>query len=134
MFGPWKKSYEQPRQHIEKQRQHLADKWAEKSAYRQSYAFSTSHLWMWGLDHKGSWALKNWCLLNVVLKKTLQSPLDGKEIQPVNPKGNQCWIFIGRTDDEPEAPILWPSDKKSRLIGKDPGAGKDWEQEKRVRD
>ena len=85
---------------------------------------------MWELDHKESWALKNWCFWTVVLEKTLESPLDCKEIQPVNPEGNQSWIFIGRTDAEVEAPILWPPDARNWLTGKDPDAGKDWRQEK----
>ena len=84
---------------------------------------------MWELDHKEGWALKNWCFWTVVLEKTLQSPLDSKEIKPVNPKGNQSWIFIGRT--EAEFPILWPPDEKSWLIGKKPDAGKDWRQEEK---
>jgi len=83
---------------------------------------------MWELDHKEGWALKNWCFWTVVLEKTLENPLDCKEIQPVNSKGNQCWIFIGRTDVETEAPVLWPPDVKSRLIGKHPDAGKNWRQ------
>ena len=87
---------------------------------------------MWELDHKEGWALKNWCFWVVVLEKTLESPLDCKEIKPVNPIGNQSWIFIGRTDVEAEASILWPPDGKSRLIGKDPDAGKEWRQEKGV--
>ena len=86
---------------------------------------------MWELDHKEGWTLKNWCFWSAVLKKTLESPLDCKEIQPVNPKGNQLWIFIGRTDAEAEALILWPPDAKSQLIGKDPDAGKDWGQEEK---
>ena len=86
---------------------------------------------MWDLDHKESWALKNWCSSTVVLEKTLESPLDCKEIKPVNPKGNQPWIFTGRTDAEAEAPILWPPDAKNWLIGKDPDAGKDWSQEEK---
>ena len=89
---------------------------------------------MWRLDHKEDWSLKNWCFWTVVLEKTLESPLDCKEIQPVNLNGNQPWIFIGRTDAQAEAPILWPSDVKSQLIRKDPDAGKDWRQEeKRMR-
>ena len=83
------------------------------------------------LDHKAGWALKNWCFQTVVLEKTLESPLDCKEIKPVNPKGNQFWIFIGRTDAEAEAPILWPPDAKNQLIGKDPDTGKDWGQKER---
>ena len=97
----------------------------------QSYGFSSSHVWMWELDHKESWAPKNWCFWTVVLEKTLESPLDCKEIKPVNPKGNQSWIFIGRTDTEAESSILWPPDEKSRLFGKDPDAGKDWGQEEK---
>ena len=96
----------------------------------QSYGFSSSHVWMWELDHKEGWALKNWCFCTVVLKKTLESPLDNRKIKPVNPKGNQPWIFIGRTDAEAEAPILWPLEAKSWLNRKDPDAGKDWRQEK----
>ena len=90
----------------------------------QSYGFSRSHVWIWELDYKESWAPKNWCFWTVVLEKTLESPLDCKEIQPVHPKGNQFWIFIGRTDAE--APIFWPPDVKSWLIWKDPDVGKDW--------
>ena len=85
-----------------------------------------THIWMWELDHKEGWALKNWCFWTVVLEKTLESPLDLKKIQPVHPKGDQSWVFIGRTDAEAEAPILWPPDAKNWLIGKDPNAGKDW--------
>ena len=92
----------------------------------QSYDFSSSHVWMWELDYKESWAPTNWCFWTVVLEKTLESPLDSKEIQPVHPKGNQSWIFIGRTDAEAEAPILWPPDAKNWLTGKDRDAGKDW--------
>ena len=98
---------------------------ANKGPSSQSYGFSSSHVWMWELDYKGSWMLKNWCFWTVVLEKTLESPLDSKEIQPVNPKGNQSWIFIGGTDAEPEAPILWPPDAKNWRIGKYPDAGKD---------
>ena len=91
---------------------------------------ASCHVWMWELDYKESWALKNWCFWTAVLEKTLEGPLDHKEIQPVNPKGDQSWVFIGRTDIEAETPILWPPDAKSWLIGKDPDAGKDWGQEK----
>ena len=94
-----------------------------------SYGFSSSHIWMWELDHKESWKPKNWCFRAVVLEKTLQSPLDNKEIKPVNPKGNQPWIFIGRTDAE--APRLWPPDMKRWLTGKDSDAGKYWGEEKK---
>ena len=96
----------------------------------QSYGFSSSHVWMWELGHKEGWAPKNWCFWTVVLEKTLESPLDCKEIQPVNPKGNQPWIFIGRTDAEAETPILWLPDVKIWLIGKDSNAGKNRRQEK----
>ena len=95
----------------------------------QSYGFSSSHVWMWELDYKESWMQKNWCFWTVVLEKTLESPLAFKEIQAVHPKGDHSWVFIGRTDVEAEAPILWPPDAKSWLIGKDPDAGKDWGQE-----
>ena len=122
-LAPWKKSYDQPRQHIKKQRHHFAD----KDLY-SSKLFSGSHVWMWELYHKEGWVPKNWCLQIVVLEKTLESPLDSKKIQPVNPKGNQSWIFIRRTDAE--APILWPHDVKGWLIGKDPDAGKDWRQKR----
>ena len=88
---------------------------------------------MWELDHTQSWAPENWCFWTVVLEKTLESPLDCKEIQPVNPKGNQSWVFIGRTDAKPEAPILWPPDAKNWFIGKDPDAGKDWRQEEKAK-
>ena len=97
----------------------------------QSYGFSNSHVWMWELDYKESWVPKNWCFWTAVLEKTLESPWDCKEIQIVHPKGNQSWIFIGRTDDEAEAPILGPPDAKNWLIGKDPAAGKDWGRRKR---
>ena len=97
----------------------------------QSYGFSSGHVWMSELDQKASWALKNWCFWTVVLTKTLESPLDNKEIQLVHPKGNQSWIFIGRTHAEAETPILWPHDAKSWLIGKDPDAGKDWKLEEK---
>ena len=86
--------------------------------YSQSYGFSSSHVWMWELNRKESWVLKNWCFWTVVLEKTLTSPLDSKEIKPVNPKGNQPWIFIGKTDAEAETPILWPPDAKNWLIWK----------------
>ena len=101
------------------------------SPYSQSYGFSRGHIWMWELDHKESWALKNWCFWTVVLEKTLESPLDCKEIQLVHPKGDQSWGFTGRTGAEAEAPILWPPDAKNWLIGKDPEAGRDWGQEEK---
>ena len=96
-----------------------------------SHGFSSSHVCMWELHHKESWVPKNWCFWTVMLEKTLESPLDSKEIQPVHPKGNQSWIFIGRTDAEAEAPILWPPDGKSQLIGRHLDARKDWRQEKK---
>ena len=104
---------------------------ANKGPSSQSYGFSSSHVWMWELDYKENWAPKSWCFWTVVLKKTLESPLDCKEIQPVHPKGNQSWIFIGRTDAEAEAPTLWPPDEKSWLIGNDPDARKDKRQEEK---
>ena len=94
----------------------------------KAMVFFSNHVWMLELDHKEGWVLKNWCLLIVMLVKTLESPLDRKEMKPVNPKGNQSWIFIGRTDAEAEAPMFWPSDVKSWLTGKDPDAGKYWGQ------
>ena len=104
---------------------------ANKGPSSQSYGFSSSHVWMWELDYKESWAPRNWCFWTVVLEKTLESPLDYKEIKPVHPKGNQSWIFIGRTDAEAETPILWPPDAKSWLIWKDPDSGTDWRQEEK---
>ena len=103
----------------------------EKGLSSQSYGFSSSHVWMWEMDHKESWALKNWCFQTVVLEKTLESPLDSKEIKQVNPKGNQLWIVIERTDAEDEASILWPTDAKNWLTGKDPDAGNDWKQKEK---
>ena len=97
----------------------------------KAMVFLSSHVWMWELDHKASWVPKNWYLWTVMLEKTLESPLGSKEIKPVNPKGSQPWIFIGRTDTEDEAPILWAPDGKNWLIGKDPDAGKDWRQEQK---
>ena len=104
---------------------------ANKGLSSQGYGFSSSHVWMWELDCKERWAPKNWCFWIVVLEKTLQSPLDYREIQPVHPKGNQSWIFIGGTDAEAETSILWPPDVKNWLIGKDPVAGKDWRWEEK---
>ena len=97
----------------------------------QGYGFPSSHVWMWELDYKESWALKNWYFWTVVLEKTLESPLDCKKIQPVPPKGNLPWIFIGRTDDEAEASILWTPDLKNWLLRKDRDAWKDWRQEEK---
>ena len=104
---------------------------ANKGPSSQGYGFSSSQVWMWELDQREGWAPKNWWFWTVVLEKTLESPLDCKEIQPVHPKGNQSWIFIGRTDVETEIPILWPLDAKNWLIWKDPDAGKDWRQEEK---
>ena len=101
------------------------------SLYSQGYGFPSGHVWMWELDCEESWAPKNWCFWTVVLEKMLQSNLDSKEIQPVHPKGDQTWVFIGRTDTEAETPILWPTHAKSWLIGKDPDAGRDWGQEEK---
>ena len=102
-----------------------------KDLSSQSCGFSSGHVWMWELDHKEFWTQKNWCFWTVVLEKTLESPLDCKEIQPVHPKGDQSWVFIGRTDAEVEAPILWPPDGKNWFIRKNPDAGKDWRQEEK---
>ena len=126
MLAPWKKSYDQPRQHIRKQKHYFAN----KGPSSQGYGFPSSHVWMWELDYKESWALKNWCFWTVVLEKTLESPLDCKEVKPVNPQGNQSWIFIGRTDSEAETPILWPPDVKNWLLEREPEAGKSrrWEE------
>ena len=110
MLAPWKKSYDQPGQHIKKQRHYFTNKCPSS----QSYGFSGSHVQMWELDHKESWLPKNWCFWTVVLEKTLESTLESKEIKPVNPKGNQSWLFTGRT--KAEAPILWPPDAKNWLI------------------
>ena len=104
---------------------------ANKSLLSQSYGFSSSHVWMWELDYKESWVPENWCFWTVMLEETLESPLDCKEIQPAHPNGNQSWMFIGRTDVEAEAPILWPPGAKNWLLGKDPDAGKDWRQEEK---
>ena len=118
-------SYDQPRQYIKKQRHYFVN----KGPSSQSCGFSSSHLWKWELDYKESWVPKNWCCWTVVLEKTRKSLLDCKEIKPVNPKRNQSWIFIWRTNAEPETPILWPPDAKNWLIGKNHNAGKDWRQE-----
>ena len=126
-LAPWMKIYDKPRQHVKKQRHYFAN----KGPSSQGYGFSSSHVWMWELDYKESWVLKNWCFRTVVLENTIKSPLDFKEIQPVNPKGNQSWIFTGRTDVEAETPVLWPPDVKNWLIWKDPDAGKDWRREEK---
>ena len=126
MLALWKKSYDQPRQHIKKQRHNFTD----KGASSQSYSFSSSHVWIWELSHKESWALKNWCFETVVWEKTLESPLDCKEIQPVHPKGNQSWIVMEGLMLKLKLQ-LWPPDAKSWLIWKDPDAGKDWRREEK---
>ena len=116
MLAPWKKSYDQPRQHIKKQRYYFAD----KGPSSQSYGFSSSHVWMWELDYKESWAPKNWCFWTVMLEKTLESPLDCKEIKLVSHKWNQSWIFIGRTDAEAETPVfghlMWRTDSLEKTL------------------
>ena len=127
MLTPWKNSYDQLRQHIEKQRHYFAN----KGPSSQGYGFSSRPVWMWELDCEESWALKNWYFSTVVLEKTLESPLDCKEIQPVHSKGDQPWDFFGRTDAKAETPVLWPPHTKSWLIGKDSDAGKDWGQEEK---
>ena len=116
--------------HTYTQRIKLAGKGEEGNCARCSF-LSGSHVWMWELDHKEGWALKNWCFWTVVLEKTLESSLDCEEIKLVNPKGNQPWIFIGRTDGKAETPIVWPPDVKNWLLGKNPDAGKDWRQEEK---
>ena len=124
---PWKESYDQPRQHIKKQRHYFA----KKSPSSEGYGFSCGHVWMWELDCEESWAPKNWCFWTVVLEKTLESPLDCKEIQSVYPKGDQSWVFIGRSDVKAETPILQPPVVKNWLIWKDPDARKDRGQEEK---
>ena len=123
----WKERYDHPRQHIKKQRHYFANKCPSS----QSYGFSSSHVWIWELDYKESWVPKSWCFWIVILEKNLESPLDCKEIQPVHPKRDQSWVFIGRTDVDAETPILWPHDAKSWLIWKDPDTGKDWWQKEK---
>ena len=127
MLAPSKKSNNQPRQHIKKQRHYFVN----KGPCSQSYVFSSGHVYIWKLDCEERWVPKNWCFWTVVLEKTLESPLDCKEIQPVHPKRDQSWVFIGGTDVEAETPILWPPDVKSWLIWKDPDVGKDWGQEEK---
>ena len=127
MLVPWKKSYDQPRQHTKKQRHFFANQCPSS----QAYGFSSNHVRMWELDYNESWVPKNWCFWTAVLEKTLEILLDCEEIKPVNTKGKQSWIFFGRTDAEAETPILWLPDGKNRLIGKDPDAGEDWRQEEK---
>ena len=116
--------------HIKKQRHYFAN----KRPSGQGYGFSSGHVWMGDLDCEESWAPKKWCFWTMVLEKTLESPLDCKEIQPVHPKGDQSWVFIGRTDAKAETPILWPPHAKSWLIEKDPDAERDWGQEEKDED
>ena len=118
---------DQPRKHIKKQRHYFVN----KGLSSQGYGFSNSHVWMWELDYKESWAPKNWCFWIVVFEKTLENPLYCKETQPVHPKGDQSWVFIGKTDVEAETPMLWPPHTKSWLIWNNPDAGKDWGQEEK---
>ena len=125
----WKKSYDQPREHIKKQIHYFAN----KGPSSQGYGFSNSHAWMWELDYKESWVPKNWCFWILVLDKTLESLFYCKEIQPVHPKKAQSWIYFGRTDAEAETPILWLPDVKSWLFWKDPDAGKVWRWEEKGR-
>ena len=133
MLAPWKKSYDQRRKHIKKQRHYFAN----KGPSSQSYGFSRRHVWMWELDYKESWALKNWCFWKWCWRRLLRVPWTArrsnqsilKEIS--HPKGNLSWIFIGRTDAEAETPILWPPVVKNWLIWKDPDAGKDWRREEK---
>ena len=127
LLTPWKESYDQPRQHIQKQRHYFAN----KGPSSLGYGFSPGHVWMWELDCEESWAPKNWCFWSVVLEKTLESPLDCKEIQPVLSEGDQPWTLFGRNDAKAEAPVLWPPHAKSWLIGKDSDAGRDWGQEEK---
>ena len=129
MLTPWKESYDQPRQHIQKQRHYFAN----KGPSSQGYDFSCGHVWMWELDCEESWAPKNWCFWTVVLEKTLESPLDCKDIQPVHSEGDQPWVFFGRNDAEAETPVLCPPHAKSWLIVKDSDAGRDWGQEEKGR-
>ena len=134
MLAPWKKSYDQPRQHIKKQRHYFA----YKGPSSQSYGFPSSHVWMLELDYKESWVPKNCCFWTVMLEKTLERTLDSKDIQPVNPKRNQSWMFIGRTDAEIETPILWPPDvknwliRKTLMLGKIEGKRRGWQRKRRL--
>ena len=133
MFTPWKENYDQPRQHIQKQRHYFAN----KGPSSQGYGFSSGHVWMWELDCEESWVPKNWCFWTVVLEKTLEGPLDCKEIQPVHPKGDQSWVFIRRTDVEAETPILGhlmrraDSLEKALMLGKI--EGRRWRGRRRMR-
>ena len=125
MWATWKESYDTPRQCIKKQSFHLAD----KGPYSQTHGFSSSHVQMWDLDHKEGWVPKIWCFWIVVLEKTLESPLDSKEVKLVCPKESQPWIFIGTTILKLKLQYFWPVDEKSQLTGKDSDAGQDWGKE-----
>ena len=127
MLAPWKKSFDKLDSILKSRDITLPT----KGLSSESYGFSSGHVWMWKLDCEESWASKNWCFWTVVLEKTLESPLNCKKIQPVHSKGDQSWVFIGRTDAEAETPILWPPHAKSWLIGKDSDAGRDWGQEEK---
>ena len=127
MLASWKKSYDEPRQHIKKQRHYFAN----KGPSSQDYGFSSGHVLMWELDCQENWGEKNQCFWTVVVEKTLESPLVCKEIQLVHPKGNQSWIFIGRTDAEAETSILWHLMWRTNSLEKDPDAGKYWRQEEK---
>ena len=128
MLAPWKKSCDKSRQCIKEQRHYFAD----KGPYSQNCGFSSSQAWMWELDHKEGWVPKNWCFRSVMLEKTLERVLKtSRRIKPVNPKGTQSWIFIGRSDTEAETPILWPPDAKNWFIWKDPDIREDWRQEEK---
>ena len=128
MLTPWKESYDNLDSILKSRDITLSTK---VCLVKAMVFLSSGHVWMWELDYKENWAPKNWCFCSVVLEKTLESPLDCREIQPVHPKWNQSWIFIGGTDAEAETPILWPPDVKNWFIGKDPDGGKDWEQEEK---
>ena len=131
MIASWQESNDKPRQCVEKQRHYSAD----KGSHSLGYSLPSGHVRLWELDHKEDRVPKLWCFQTVVLKKTPESPLGSKEIKPVNLKGDQPWIFTGRTDAETEAPVFWSSDAHKWLIGKVPDAGKDWGQkEKRASD
>ena len=127
MLALWKKSYDQPRQHIQKQRHYFVN----KGPSSQGYGFSSGHVWMWELDCEESWAPKKWSFWTVVLEKTPEGPLDCKEIQPVHYEGDQSWDFFGRNDAKAETPVLWPPHVKSWLIGKDSDSWRDWGQEEK---
>ena len=127
MLAPWRKSYDQPRQHIKKQRHYFGN----KGLSSQRYGFSSGHVLMWQLEYNESCVQKNWCFWTVVLGKTLENPLDCKEIQLAHPKGDLSWPFIGSTDAKAETPILWPVDAKNWITEKDPDAGQDWRWEEK---